>query len=40
MELFGMAPPDAAPDGELRFRNPTHPAAKRVELAAAVSSSV
>ena len=40
MELFGMAPPDAVPDGELRFRNPTHPAAKRVELAAAVSSSV
>lgn len=40
MELFGMAPPDAAPDGELRFRNPTHPAAKRAELAAAVTSSV
>ena len=25
-ELFGMAAPDAAGDGELRFRNPAHPA--------------
>ena len=40
MELFGMAPPDAAPDGELRFRNPSHPDAKRTDLAAAITSSV
>jgi hypothetical protein len=40
MELFGMAPPDSAPDGELRFRNPSHPAAKRADLSAAVASSV
>jgi hypothetical protein len=39
MEMFGMAPPDAAPDGELRFRNPAHPAGKLAALAAAVTSS-
>ncbi len=38
MELFGMAPPDAAPDGELRFRNPAHAAGKSVALAPAVTS--
>jgi len=38
MELYGMAPPDAAPDGELRYRNPGHPAGKLAALAAAVSS--
>lgn len=38
MEMFGMAPPDAAPDGELRFRNPGHPAAKAPALAPAVTS--
>lgn len=38
MEMFGMAPPDAAPDGELRFRNPVHPAGKSVALAPAVTS--
>ena len=27
LELFGVAEPDAAPGGELRFRNPGHPAA-------------
>lgn len=40
MEMFGMAPPDAAPEGELRFRNPSHPAGKLAALAPAVSSSV
>jgi hypothetical protein len=39
LELFGLREPDAAPDGELRFRNPAHPAAKRPELAPAVLSS-
>ena len=39
LELFGLAGPDAAPDGELRFRNPAHPAAKLPGLAAAVLSS-
>ncbi len=39
-ELFGAAGPDAAPDGELRFRNPAHPAAKVAALAPAVLSSV
>jgi hypothetical protein len=39
MELFGMAPPDGAPGGELRFRNPGHPAAKSAALAPAVVSS-
>lgn len=38
MELFGMAPPDAAPDGELRFRNPAHAAGKLPALAPAVTS--
>ena len=40
LELFGIGQPDAAPEGELRFRNPAHPAAKRPELAPAVASSV
>lgn len=38
MEMFGMAPPDAAADGELRFRNPGHPAGKSPALAPAVTS--
>lgn len=38
MELFGMAPPDGAEGGELRFRNPGHPAAKSPALAPAVTS--
>jgi hypothetical protein len=39
MELLGLAPPDAAPEGELRFRNPSHPAAKSPALAPAILSS-
>ena len=39
MELFGIAPPDSAPEGELRFRNPSHPAAKSAALAPAILSS-
>lgn len=39
-ELFGAAPPDAAPEGELRFRNPSHPAARLPALAPAVLSSM
>lgn len=38
MEMFGMAPPDAAPAGELRFRNPSHPAGRLAALAPAVTS--
>jgi hypothetical protein len=40
LELFGFAEPDAAADGELRFRNPAHPAAKTPGLAPAVLSSM
>lgn len=40
LELLGECPADAAPDGEMRFRNPAHPAAKAVGLAPAVLSSV
>jgi hypothetical protein len=39
MELFGMAPPDGAAEGELRFRNPSHPASKSAALAPAIISS-
>ena len=39
-ELFGASEPNAAPDGELRFRNPAHPAAKVAALAPAILSSV
>ncbi|HTW27084.1 MAG TPA: hypothetical protein VME92_08160 [Acetobacteraceae bacterium] len=39
LELFGAPIPDAAPDGEMRFRNPAHPAAKAAALAPAVLSS-
>jgi hypothetical protein len=38
-ELFGIAPPDGAEGGELRFRNPSHPACKNAALAPAVLSS-
>jgi hypothetical protein len=38
-ELLGMVPPDAAEDGELRFRNPSHPMARAPQLAPAVVSS-
>jgi len=40
LELFGIGEPDGAAGGELRFRNPAHPAAKRPELAPAVLSSI
>lgn len=40
LELMGGTAPDAAVDGELRFRNPSHPAAKALALAPAVLSSV
>ena len=40
LELLGATAPDAAVDGELRFRNPSHPAAKAAGLAPAVLSSV
>jgi hypothetical protein len=39
-ELFGVAEPDAAAGGELRFRNPRHPAAGSSALAPAVLSSL
>ncbi len=39
-ELLGAPEPDAAPGGELRFRNPAHPAAKVAALAPAILSSV
>jgi hypothetical protein len=39
-ELFGMAAPDGVEDGDLRFRNPAHPAAKAAALAPAVMSTV
>ncbi len=38
LELFGASAPDAACDGELRFRNPSHPAAQAAALAPAVIS--
>jgi hypothetical protein len=37
-EMFGAPAPDAVPEGELRFRNPSHPAAKAAALAPAVTS--
>lgn len=40
LELFGLPQPDAAPEGELRFRNPAHPAARLPALAPAVLSSL
>jgi hypothetical protein len=39
-ELLGLKEPDAASDGEVRFRNPGHPAARVSALAPAVLSSV
>ncbi|MBW8268440.1 hypothetical protein [Caldovatus aquaticus] len=36
MELLGLPPPDAVPEGELRFRNPAHPAARHPVLAEAI----
>ncbi|HEX2943358.1 MAG TPA: hypothetical protein VHO91_20055 [Rhodopila sp.] len=40
LELFDLGEPDAAADGEIRFRNPGHPAAGSPALAPAVMSSV
>ena len=40
LELFGLPEPDSAQGGELRFRNPAHPAAKAPALAPAVLSSL
>jgi len=39
LELFGLSDPGAIADGELRFCNPAHPAAKQPALAPAVLSS-
>ena len=39
LELFGLSEPDAAAEGEIRFRNPGHPAAGVAALAPAVLSS-
>jgi hypothetical protein len=39
-EMFGVAEPDAASGGELRFRNPGHPAASFPALAPAILSSL
>jgi hypothetical protein len=39
LELFGIGGPDAAPEGEVRFRNQAHPAARSEALAPAVRSS-
>ncbi len=40
LELFGLADAAAITDGDLRFRNPAHPAAKAAGLAPAVLSSL
>jgi hypothetical protein len=40
LELLGEMPPHAAEEGEMRFRNPTHPAAGLAALAPSVSSSL
>lgn len=40
LEMLGAAAPDAAEDGEMRFRNPAHPAARAPGLAPAVLSSL
>ena len=39
LELFGIGGADAAPDGEVRFRNQAHPAARSEALGPAVRSS-
>ncbi|MGC8477190.1 MAG: hypothetical protein ACP5NP_12620 [Acetobacteraceae bacterium] len=38
LELLGLEPPDAAEGGELRFRNPAHPAARLAALAPVLAS--
>ena len=40
LELFGIGEKDGAQDGEFRFRNQAHPAAKQIDLAPAVLSSM
>lgn len=40
MEMFGFPAPDGVEEGELRFRNPSHAAAKHAALSAAIASSV
>ncbi len=40
LELYGAPAPDGAEGGELRFRNPSHPAARLPALAPAVLSSM
>jgi hypothetical protein len=40
LELFGLPAPDGVQEGELRFRNPSHPAAKSPALAPAVLSTL
>lgn len=40
MEMFGLSGPDAAAEGELRFRNPAHPSAKDPAIASAIQSSL
>jgi hypothetical protein len=37
-EMFGLAPPEAAEQGELRFRNQAHPAASQPALQPAIAS--
>jgi hypothetical protein len=39
IEMFGAADPDSPTGGDLRFRNPAHPAAKTPALTSAISSS-
>ena len=38
MEMFGMAPPDSVPEGELRFRNPARPHPREAALLPALTS--
>jgi hypothetical protein len=38
--MLGLAPPDAVAEGELRFRNPAHAAARLPALAPAIVSSL
>jgi hypothetical protein len=40
LELFGAPPPDAAEDGEMRFRNPSHKQAGAAALAPSVLSTL
>jgi hypothetical protein len=40
VELFGGASPEGAEDGELRYRSPTHPAARWAALGPAISQAL